>query len=206
MKLFKRWRQEQPLKLPVRLVGEAEIERWLKKQLSELLRQHVDIERAYLARTENRGQNTLVFCIVAKSNDVNANILQEVADILASNAREGLVTLFISDAQEAELRLVCAPFYLAKSREEILNDIASVRAVARSYLGSEDAFLRPRIPFVIEMLDMIEARVQAMTWPPEYGAFDDINIGLYAVRELDEIDDGRLSDPVCKLDYTLKHL
>ena len=45
-----------------------------------------------------------------------------------------------------------------------------------------------------------------MTWPPEYGAFDDINIGLYAVRELDEIDDGRLSDPVCKLDYTLKHL
>ena len=140
MKLFKRWRQEQPLKLPVRLVGEAEIERWLKKQLSELLRQHVDIERAYLARTENRGQNTLVFCIVAKSNDVNANILQEVADILASNAREGLVTLFISDAQEAELRLVCAPFYLAKSREEILNDIASVRAVARSYVGSEDAF------------------------------------------------------------------
>jgi len=101
MKLFKRWRQEQPLKLPVRLVREAEIERWLKKQLSELLRQHVDIERAYLARTENRGQNTLVFCIVAKSNDVNANILQEVADILASNAREGLVTLFISDAQEA---------------------------------------------------------------------------------------------------------
>jgi hypothetical protein len=94
----------------------------------------------------------------------------------------------------------------AKSREAVLNDIAAVRAVAQSYLGSDDPFLRPRMPFVVQMLDEIEARVKAMTWPPEHGAFNDIRIGLYAVRELDEIDAGRLSDPLCNLDDMLKHL
>lgn len=78
--------------------------------------------------------------------------------------------------------------------------------MAQSYLGSEYAFLGSHIRFVTRMLDDIAARVEAISWPPARGAFGDVNIGLYAVRAFDEIDDRRLSNPLCTLDHTLKHL
>jgi hypothetical protein len=41
------------------------------------------------------------------------------------------------------------------------------------------------------------------TWSPAAGAFSNISIGLYAARELDEVDDGRLSLPLCRLNNAL---
>jgi hypothetical protein len=92
------------------------------------------------------------------------------------------------------------------SREELLEAIAAARTLAQSYLVNADAFLLARIPDVVRMLDMMEERVRATPDMPEPDAFDDIPLGLYAVRELDEIDDDhRLSTVLCNIPYSLKH-
>lgn len=95
---------------------------------------------------------------------------------------------------------------LLKSREEILEAIAAARTIMLSYLVRPElaSFLGTRLPHVVEMLDAIEARVRATDWPPRTGTFEDVRIGLYAVRELDEIDDHALSRPLYELDYALK--
>jgi hypothetical protein len=91
------------------------------------------------------------------------------------------------------------------TREELLEAIAAARALAQSYLVNADAFLLHRIPDVVRMLDMMEERVRATPAMPGPDAFDDIPLGLYAVRELDEIDDHRLSTVLCNIPYSLKH-
>ena len=92
-----------------------------------------------------------------------------------------------------------------KSREALLQSIASARTFTQSYVGSADPYLLHRIPMVIKMLDMMEERIRASTEVPGPDAFDDIRLGLYAVRELDEIDNHRLSNVLCSVDHLLKH-
>ena len=94
-----------------------------------------------------------------------------------------------------------------KTREDVHQAIAELRAMIRLYQADTKwAGWRSSLQDVIALLDYLEKRVQAVGWPsatPE--AFDDVNIGLYAVRNLDELDDSRLANRLCSLDYNLKH-
>jgi hypothetical protein len=94
-----------------------------------------------------------------------------------------------------------------KSRDELLESIASARTLARSYLATGNARLRSylstRIPLVVKMLDMMEERVRASPAMLEANAFDDIPLGLHAVRELEDIDPD-LSRVLCRVQQALK--
>jgi hypothetical protein len=95
-----------------------------------------------------------------------------------------------------------------KSRDELLESLASARSLAQSYLSwgnaNLHAYLSPRIPKVVLMLDMMEARVRAEPEMLEPSAFDDIPLGLYAVRELDQIDGDKLATALCHIQHALK--
>ena len=95
------------------------------------------------------------------------------------------------------------------SREELLESIASARALAQSYLSRDDLRLRSymstRIPNIVKMLDMMEVRVSASPEMLQPNAFDDIPLGLYAVREFDQIDGDRLTLALCRVQHALKH-
>jgi hypothetical protein len=76
----------------------------------------------------------------------------------------------------------------------------------RLYQAEKWADWRHALQDMITLLDDLEREVQAIGWPPATpGAFDDVKIGLYAIRNLDELDGGRLSCRLCRLDYDLKH-
>ena len=90
-----------------------------------------------------------------------------------------------------------------KSKEEILHAIALASALARSTLA-QTAFVPGPIPTAIKMLDAIEERIRNTAWPPRNGAFNDVSIGLYAVRNLEEIGKGSLSTALCVIDNALK--
>ena len=93
-----------------------------------------------------------------------------------------------------------------KTSEDVYQAIVELRAMIRLYQAEKWASWRSALQDMIALLDDLERKVQAVGWPPAAPkAFDDVNIGLYAIRNLDELDDGRLSSRVCSLDYDLKH-
>jgi hypothetical protein len=91
-----------------------------------------------------------------------------------------------------------------KSREELLQSIASARTLAQSYLAGSDTFLLTRIPRVVVMLDMMEARVLAVPEMLEPDAFDDIPLGRYAAREFEQPNEESLVKALCHIQYALK--
>lgn len=92
-----------------------------------------------------------------------------------------------------------------KTRDELLQTIDEARFLTRSYLTPRWASWHAPLRTMLEMLDAVEARVQT-AWPPATpDAYDDVRIGLYAVRNLEEIAEGQLSLPLCRLDNTLKN-
>ena len=96
---------------------------------------------------------------------------------------------------------------MLKTSEDVHQAIAELRATIRFYQAeSKWAAWRSALQDTIALLDCLERRMQAVGWPPAAsGAFDDLKIGLYAIRNLEELDDGRLADRLCSLDYDLKH-
>ena len=90
------------------------------------------------------------------------------------------------------------------TRDELLQAIVSARTFAQSYLAGGDGYLLVRTPKVVAMLDIMEARVRASPQMPEPDAFDDVPLGLYAVRELEELDGARLTKVLCRLNLALK--
>jgi hypothetical protein len=93
------------------------------------------------------------------------------------------------------------------SRDELLDAIASARSLAQSYVNfgtaNQQAYLARRVPGVVAMLDKMEERVRASAVMLEPEAFDDIPLGLYAVRELEDVD-MHLSKVLCHIQYALK--
>ena len=91
-----------------------------------------------------------------------------------------------------------------KTQEELLQAISEVRAMIGTYHTDEWASWRSALEDITTLLDHLETRLQA-GWPPATpDAFENVNIGLYAIRNLDELDGGRLSLKICSLDYALK--
>lgn len=80
--------------------------------------------------------------------------------------------------------------------------IEYVRARTQSYLVPQWASWGSPLKEMLELLDQVEARVR--TGAPAGAAYSDVRIGLYAVRNLEELDAGNLSLDICKLDNALK--
>ena len=93
-----------------------------------------------------------------------------------------------------------------KTREDVDQAIAELRATIRSHEAGElSGLVRSSLQEMTKLLDYLERQVEAVGWPPATpGAYDNVRIGLYAVRNLDEFDDGRLSLRICILDNHLK--
>jgi hypothetical protein len=90
-----------------------------------------------------------------------------------------------------------------KTRNELLTAVASARTLAQSYLLGKGRFAHAQITTALGMLDDIEARIRSAQ-APAADVFTDVRLGLYAVRNLDEVDEGRLSLALCALDDALK--
>ena len=89
-----------------------------------------------------------------------------------------------------------------RSQTELLQAIQYVRARTQSYLVPEWASWSSSLSEMLQLLDQVEARVR--TGAPAGEAYGDVRIGLYAVRNLEELDEGKLSLDICKLDNALK--
>ena len=88
------------------------------------------------------------------------------------------------------------------TRAESLRCIVGARTLAQSLLAqltTHDPFATPRLQSVLRMMDQIEAAVHAGPWPPGPGLQPWGQVGLFAVRELGEIDGGSLLEYLCPL-------
>jgi hypothetical protein len=91
------------------------------------------------------------------------------------------------------------------TQDGLLKSINDARALTRSYLTPRWASWHAQLRTMIELLDGVERRVRS-SWPPlTSDAYADVRIGLYAIRNLEEIDNGQLSLPLCRLDNALKN-
>lgn len=92
-----------------------------------------------------------------------------------------------------------------KTQEEVLQAIDELRAMIGTYETDEWRDWRHPLKDMRTLLGYLEARVR-VGWPPVTpDAFQDERIGLYAIRNLNELDEARLADKICRLDYALKH-
>lgn len=89
-----------------------------------------------------------------------------------------------------------------RSQTELLQAIQYVRQRTQSYLAPQFASWSSPLGEMLQLLDQVEVRVQ--TGAPAGAAYSDVRIGLYAVRNLEELDRGDLSLDICKLDNALK--
>jgi hypothetical protein len=89
-----------------------------------------------------------------------------------------------------------------RTQAELLQAIEYVRTRTRSYLGPQWASWSSPLNEMLELLDQVEARVR--TGAAAGAAYGDVRIGLYAVRNLEELEAGGLSLDICKLDNALK--
>jgi hypothetical protein len=90
-----------------------------------------------------------------------------------------------------------------RSQAELLQALQYVRERTQSYLVPEWASWSPSLNTMLKLLDEVEARLNTGALAGE--PYSDIRIGLYAVRNLEELDEGKLSLDICKLDNTLKN-
>jgi hypothetical protein len=91
-----------------------------------------------------------------------------------------------------------------KTRGEWLREIAGARARTEGYLTPEWTSWHAPLRSMVEMLDALDDRVRGseVLSPEQFG---DVRVGLYAVRNLDELDGGKLSLVLCRLDNSLKN-
>lgn len=90
-----------------------------------------------------------------------------------------------------------------KSRDELLKSIGEALALLGTYLGPSWGSWQVSLQTATGMLEAIEARVRGDASPSAHH-YQDVRLGLYALRNLDEIDNGRLSLVLCMLDNMLK--
>lgn len=92
-----------------------------------------------------------------------------------------------------------------KTQAEVLQKIDELRAMIAAYGADEWADWRAPLRDMTVLLGYLETRVRAR-WPPATpDPFQDERIGLYAIRNLNELDEARLANKICLLDYALKH-
>jgi SseB protein C-terminal domain len=100
----------------IEFLGEQDgvAERQLKDALVALLRRDPTVDRAYLARVRYNGKaNGVVLGLLADGDDESEALVKQVGAAFASifNGRAHLDIIFLTDAQDADIRKVCAAFY-----------------------------------------------------------------------------------------------
>jgi len=94
-------------------------ERELKARLGRVFEANPGLWRAYLARIEygDGGPQNVALCLIAASG-LEKEIVEQVASVFRSlfKTEEDLDILFLRPEQEAELSLVCLPFYVTKAK------------------------------------------------------------------------------------------
>jgi hypothetical protein len=101
-------------------------ERELKSRLIELFRREKGVRAAYLARVvyADDQENAVALCL--RADRLGGNVIGKVGEIFAAlfGAHEHLDTLFLDEAQEAELAKCCTPFWRSPDH------LATMRAIA----------------------------------------------------------------------------
>lgn len=99
----------------VRFVGEQDgpPEQLLKDRLVELFRQDKTVSTAYLAKVDLGNGSIGVILGLRTTSGPNKQVVEKVGKIFASifAGREHLDILFLSEAQEAQLKQVCGVFF-----------------------------------------------------------------------------------------------
>jgi hypothetical protein len=100
----------------IEFLGEQDgvAERQLKDALVALLRRDPTVDRAYLARVRYNGKaNGVVLGLLTDGDDESEALVKQVGAAFASifNAKAHLDIIFLTDAQDADIRKVCAAFY-----------------------------------------------------------------------------------------------
>jgi hypothetical protein len=93
---------------------DGETERRLKGELIGLLRQNADVERAYLAKAVNDGEETVMLCLATSADAPDLRLPPQIGKIFKTifSAKDHLDVLFLSEDQEVQLIQVCKPFYI----------------------------------------------------------------------------------------------
>jgi len=93
---------------------DGETERRLKGDLMGLLRQNAYVERAYLAKAVNDGEETVMLCLATSANAPDLRLPPQIDKIFTTifSAKDHLDILFLGEDQEAQLTQVCKPFYI----------------------------------------------------------------------------------------------
>src|SRR5258706_2136678 len=97
----------------IEFLGEQDgmVERQLKDELTALLRCDPTVDRAYLARVRYNGKaNGVVLGLLTDGDDESEALVKQVGAAFASifNAKAHLDIIFLTDAQDADIRKVCA--------------------------------------------------------------------------------------------------
>jgi hypothetical protein len=97
-----------------KFVGEQDgpTELILKQKLTETFAREPAVQRAYLARMSD-GQNVTVVLALRAQPGFEQTLVQQIGSIFASifNAKEHLDIVFVTNADELELKKVCRPFF-----------------------------------------------------------------------------------------------
>ena len=89
------------------------VEYQLKDRLAQAVLVGSPIARAYLARVEPDAESGVALCLRGVAGGADRHIVRKVAEVFGEifGAREHLDIVFVSEAQERELRRVCTPFW-----------------------------------------------------------------------------------------------
>lgn len=101
----------------LRFLGEQDgpAERELKSRLAESFRRDQSVTTAYLARVSYGEESFAVALCLRSQFRPDRGLAEKVGTIFASmfGGHEHLDVIFLSEAQEAELKKVCQPFFQA---------------------------------------------------------------------------------------------
>ena len=92
---------------------DGETERRLKDELIGFLGQNADVERAYLVKAVNDGEETVMLCLATGTDTPDLSLPPQIGKIFATifKTKDHLDILFLAEGQEAQLIQVCKPFY-----------------------------------------------------------------------------------------------
>jgi len=87
-------------------------ERLLKDRLTEFFHRDKSVNRAYLARTRLEGHASVALCVTTQFG-ADRGLAEKIGAIFGMifNAHEHLDIIFLSEAQESQLRRVCSTFF-----------------------------------------------------------------------------------------------
>ena len=88
-----------------------------------------------------------------------------------------------------------------KTREEVLRDIEDAKTLTGEYLKTYTG--DPSLAWVSGELNRLAALVQK-TWPLSKADRDTIYLGVYAAKNLDELDNAKLAIKLSHIDADLK--